>query len=429
MRSIDRLAATGFLLLLAGAGSAAAQPACVYRQLTTTTGDFDYFGLSIDNPGARVAFAVNGDFTGQNADGSPELFYADVEAGTVFQASNSILGTSRDPVISADGLHIFLGSSSDLTGGNADGNLDVFVYDTVSNTFTQLTSTTVVHTLTSIVRDADASRIAFSGMFDPLGFNPDGNSELFLLEVGPVTLSQVTQTNGLGNNSAPSLDGSGTRMAFTSSFDLTGGNADGSSEIFRIDLGTSVITQITSSLTNSFYSTSSPDGTRIYFVSNANFDGTNADGSGELFVADLGAATITALTASPTGSTAPPRVSADGAWVAFPSNADLVGQNVDGSYEIYLLEQASGVITQISNDPTGSSLAAINANGTRVVFESAADYAGGNADGSEELFLYDCLGGGPPAVEVPTLGLAAKLMLAAALGVAALGLLLLRRPA
>jgi Tol biopolymer transport system component len=419
------LRTASWLVLLALADGAAAQVGCSFRQLTTTTGAFDYFGLSLDNAGARVGFSSSGDFTGQNADGNVELFYADVDAGTVTQASNTVTGTNRDALISADGARIFLGSSSDLTGGNADGNLDVFVYDVAGGAFTQLTSTAGVHTLTSIVRDADASQLAFSGMFDPLGSNPDGNSELFLLQTGSSTLSQVTNTSGLGTNAAPSLDGAGTHLALTSNFNLTGGNADGSSEVFRIDLGTSVATQITSSAVDSFYSAATPDGTRILFASQANFDGSNPDGSQELFLADLGPATITALTASATGSTLPPRIAANGAWVAFPSSADLTGQNADGSFEIFLLELATGIFTQLSNDPVGTVFVAINGNGSRVVFASAADLTGGNADGSRELFLYDCLGG-PPAVEVPGLGGPQIVLLALAL--AATALVLLRRP-
>jgi hypothetical protein len=46
------------------------------------------------------------------------------------------------PSINGDGTHIAFTSNRDLTGDNADGNFEIFLYDTESGTFTQVTDTT-----------------------------------------------------------------------------------------------------------------------------------------------------------------------------------------------------------------------------------------------------------------------------------------------
>ncbi len=350
------------------------------------------------------------------------------------QASSTILGTSRDALISADGGRIFLGSSSDLTGGNADGNLDVFVYNVGAGTFTQLTSTTGVHTLSSIVRDADSSQLAFSAMFDPLGSNPDGNSELFLLQTGSQVLSQVTNTNGLGTNRRVLRStAAGTHLVFTSSFNLTGGNADALERGLPArprQLGRD--NQITSSAVNSFYS----DRDRRRHPHPFRLAGELRRQQRRRQPGALAGRSERrrhhhrADRPRPTGSTLAPRVSANGAWVAFPSYADLVGQNADGSFEIFLLEVSSGIFTQISNDPAGGTApAAINGNGSRVVFTSTSRPTPAATPTAARSFSSTTAWGGPPAVEVPTLGQVARFLLALAIAAAALGLLLLRRHA
>jgi hypothetical protein len=83
----------------------------------------------------------------------------------------------------------------------------------------------------------DGSRIVFSTNSDPLGTNADGNFEIFLFDQA-AGLIQLTNTSG-GDNSfapSPSIDLEGRWVVFDFSADLTGGNPDGNFEIFVIDL-------------------------------------------------------------------------------------------------------------------------------------------------------------------------------------------------
>ncbi|MBZ0159098.1 MAG: hypothetical protein K8G79_02970, partial [bacterium] len=82
-----------------------------------------------------------------------------------------------------------------------------------------------------------------------------------------------------------------------------------------------------------------------------------------------------------------PSINADGTRIAFLSNSDLTGGNPDGSNEIFLWTQGSG-LTQITSSTSGvSSNPSINADGTRIAFQSLSDLTGGNPDGNWEIFL------------------------------------------
>jgi len=86
------------------------------------------------------------------------------------------------------------------------------------------------------------------------------------------TTTQITSSIG-GANFGPSINAAGTRIAFISTSDLTGGNADGNNEIFLFDANAPApsITQITNStgggLTTNWEPSINADGTRITFSS------------------------------------------------------------------------------------------------------------------------------------------------------------------
>jgi hypothetical protein len=87
----------------------------------------------------------------------------------------------------------------------------------------------------------------------------------------------------------------------------------------------------------------------------------------------------------------------DGTRVVFESNVDLVGENPDFSREIFLLDSNSGSVVQISDSPipsqgptdSGSILPTIDEEGTRIAFLSNRDETGQNADLNAEVFLCD----------------------------------------
>jgi len=101
-------------------------------------------------------------------------------------------------------------------------------------------------------------------------------------------------------------------LAFTSSADLVGQNADGSLEVFTADLSTTPPTtrQLTSAsgvTKASAFPVLSNDGTTIAFTSDADLlnNGTNSDSNMEIFVANFDGSNLRQLTNTPAGTNGP----------------------------------------------------------------------------------------------------------------------------
>ncbi|HYJ47448.1 MAG TPA: hypothetical protein VEV81_12620, partial [Pyrinomonadaceae bacterium] len=122
-------------------------------------------GISQD--GSRVAFAAKDDPLGTNTDGNSEIFLYD--GATLRQITNTTPAETstrtRDgnfqPSLTDDGRFIAFSSNRNLANQNGDGNLEVFVFDTVSNTFTQLTNTAGVVGATDAKISGDGRRVAY----------------------------------------------------------------------------------------------------------------------------------------------------------------------------------------------------------------------------------------------------------------------------
>ncbi|HEX9543764.1 MAG TPA: hypothetical protein VF955_01185, partial [Pyrinomonadaceae bacterium] len=101
---------------------------------------------AVSQDGSRIAFASKDDPLGTNGDGNSEVFLYD--GAKLVQVTNTspgdlahrIVNGNFQPSISDDGRFIAFASNRDLTNQNADGNLEVFVFDTVALSFTQLTN-------------------------------------------------------------------------------------------------------------------------------------------------------------------------------------------------------------------------------------------------------------------------------------------------
>lgn len=81
----------------------------------------------------------------------------------------------------------------------------------------------------------------------------------------------------------------------------------------------------------------------------------------------------------------------DGSRIAFVSNRDLAGANADGNNEIFLYDAPTATFTQVTatTGSGGVNVPSISADGTRIAFQSSKNLAGGNSDGNNEIFVWD----------------------------------------
>jgi uncharacterized repeat protein (TIGR01451 family) len=295
---------------------------------------------TLDFKGNRVAFWSTGDLdpNGNNIDGNIELFMAEILTGAhsitptqVTSSTGSILGGFNiAPSISADGSRITFFSDRDLTGENGDGSFEIFVYDVVAGALLQITQSRMgINTLPSI--NADGSCIAFASDQNFTGDNGDDNLEIFVYDADnePDPFSQVTTTNK-GINDSPALSADGTHIAFVTTSRWASGNLqnpDGNAEIFLYDAFTQVFTQVTTTEGGiNEHPTINADGTRVVFASNHDFTGENGDGNVEIFMYETDAADYIQITDTNEGSNSYPSINAAGDLIVYAFNQGSVGQ-------------------------------------------------------------------------------------------------------
>jgi uncharacterized repeat protein (TIGR01451 family) len=134
----------------------------------------------------------------------------------------------------------------------------------------------------------------------------------------------------------------------------------------------------------------SDDGMHVLYASNVVTPG-NPDGNAEAYIRDLTNDSLTRITTTVGVGTQAIAISGDGSRAALMSTLDLTGQNADGNQEIFLYDRNTGKLTQIS-DTDGNTInldVDISPDGKRIFWDSTG-YPNGNADGNREIFMYEC---------------------------------------
>src|SRR5437870_11707609 len=160
-------------------------------------------------------------------------------------------GININPSLSGDGRRIAFESTEDLAHASGTDHFRAIRADLASDpaVFTQMAGTRSPAPGIS----QDGSRVSFAAKDDPLGTNPDGNSEIFLLDASNASkLTQVTRTSPgdvanrlMNGNFQPSISDDGRFIAFSSNRDLAGQNSDSNLEIFVYDTLAGSFTQLT----------------------------------------------------------------------------------------------------------------------------------------------------------------------------------------
>lgn len=406
---------TLFALLTICAPVSAADP-CILQQITDSEDGFSGAPV-ISGDGSSIAFTSSADLLGTNPDGGKEVFLWR-PPGELSQLTDTVGSGSGTGDIDEDGNRVVLVSRSDLTGMNPDGRLEVFLWDEATG-LSQVTDSGPFYSQSPSI-DGSGTTIAFSSRADFTGQNGSFGDEIFLWEEG-AGIQQVTDFPN-AHCSFPAVSSDGTHVSLDADPDLLDGSSnrviflwndvDGLTQLTSVAAGTSLVASLDGA------------GGAVAFQSTADLTGGNADGSLEIFRWTL-AEGFLQLTEAPDGLSWTSDVSADGRRVVFHSNADVVGSNEGGNEEIVLWDEEVGVVA-LTDAPFGHSLApSISDDGRRIAFQSGANLTGENADGNTEVFVAVCPASfGPSALEIPTLSPSwvaafALLLAAAASGVLA----------
>ncbi|MDX2031230.1 MAG: hypothetical protein SF339_11195 [Blastocatellia bacterium] len=321
---------------------------------------------------------------------------------------------------SNDGKRLVFDSINDYNGRNVDSNTEIYVYDVETRAIIMITDTKDltdadgkvtrrINNVTPVI-SGDGTKIAFVSNAALGGTtNDDGNTEIYLADLPrgatTATVTRITDTgknsdtevvNEIYTNYTPSISDNGgvisfvsTRKAFNS---VAGGGSaftalkegatnldpDGNAEIFLYDVAGRRYSQVTATrdadaivnfTVRGFNSAPklSGDGRTLAFVSGFNFPGANAnkntDFNGEIHLYKIGdtANTLTQVTDT-TGTAIVPQLTVSGFY------------GIDPSAPMNLLPYGTQPLSR---------------DGSLMVFESAGNYGGNNADKTRELWLYN----------------------------------------
>ena len=361
-----------------------------------STGSCSSFQPSLSADGSMVVFDSDCDPLGSNSDGNREIFIVDKDDWSA-QITTSSSCFNGSPALSADATAVVFESDCDLTGANEDASFEIFSFDSMG--LAQLTDGDSCSSFAPSV-SADATAVVFESDCDLTGGNSDLSSEIFSVTLAGVLTSLTDDSSGsLCGSHGPSVNSDGSVVAFESDCDLAGSNSEELLEIFTVD-GQGTVEQMTVSGEDdcsSFDAAVSGDGSQVVFASNCDFAGTNADGGDEVFRVDsLGA--VEQLTDSSSAACDSGAASVDdgGDIVAFDGFCDPLGENTDGSLEVFFLDD--GGVQQLTEGTSCSADApSLSADGNGVAFVSDCDLTGANGDGGDEIFFLSFCSCGTPA--------------------------------
>jgi uncharacterized protein (TIGR03437 family) len=301
---------------------------------------------AVSQDGSRIAFASTDNPLGTNPDGNSEIFLHD--GARLIQITNTTPSDisartgegNFQPSISDDGRFIAFSSNRSLTGQNADGNFEIYVCDTIDQTFAQLTNSSAVVGATDPKISGNGASVTY------LHRAAESTLQLLLSSRNGSLPARVlsTEAEGLALSPGRAISEDGRRVVWSA---LTASN---SSQVFLFDgrNGNTVrqITTLGARVTDvPLNPTISGDGTRIAFATRRTVNGTgsNSDGSVELYTFDIPSGTLGRVTnLNNSGATAEviSSLNDDGTLIAFNFPRLLSGpvslDVFDNNSEIYL---------------------------------------------------------------------------------------------
>lgn len=406
---------------------------------------------SVSDDGRWIVFTSDG--VGFNADpdlnGKDDIFLRDRISGTTVSVSGGANDWSRSPVVSADGRYVaYVSAATNLVPGQVDpvdnpnnflGDMDVFLFDreTGTNTLVSHAAAAALQAANGVsnapVVSADGRYVAFvSGATNLVAGQTDINldTDVFLWDrdTGVITLVSRTAASATtaGNDDArgPVMSADGRWIAYLSNAtNVTAGQSDSSAtdDLFLFDRDTAtnrLVSRANGSTTQASGRSQdpaiTPDGRFLVFAcTGSNLVASMSDSNSEtdVFLYDrsngsmkLVSARAGVPTSTPSRGSFAPRVSADGNWVVFVSNAFslLVASQDDtnAASDVFLRNVAASTTALVSHQAgnaartaNGESLSpSISADGRWIAFASAGTTLLSpqtDTTGTRDVFLYD----------------------------------------
>ena len=286
---------------------------------------------------------------------------------------DSSVGIGATHALSGNGQRLVFESDNDITGGNPDGNVELFLWDQAAG-ITQLTNTTGSGGYSGADINADGSVIMVIADADITAAGAT-LSELYRWVEG-AGWARLTTTPGALPQVFPGaigIDASGNRLMFTSDGNYVGGNPSGELQIFLWD-SSSGFTQVTNAAPcgpfgSNFGIDLSADGTRVLFSSRCQYGTINTDLQGDIFLWDQ-ASGVTALTDDSVPVGAMGSLNEDGTMAALRSGNDLVNGGYGSGDHLFRWIDGMG-FSQLTTETTYRNPPKIDAVGNHIAYVAA----------------------------------------------------------
>lgn len=329
------------------------------------------YQAKISANGQYVALVSPSGLTADDVDGiTSQIFLYDTRGKTMrllSKATDGALGNAMSayPNVSSDGqVLVFLSSATNLVANDTNETWDLFLRDRKTNKTIRIDVSSSGAQAGSGVTNgttgmsADGRYVAFSSYSDNLVTGDTSSEDVFLRDVkaGQTTRisAPVKQTGFDGQSRYPSVSSDGRFIAFQS----------GSSKLTADDS-----------------------------------DDTNSD----IFVYDRSSKKATKITKNADGNSLLPKISGNGRYVAFMSQAsNLVANDTNGAWDTFVYDRQTDKTARVNVTPQGAQSSGdglfmavgvdVSADGRFISFESAAkDLSGNDTDQSTDVFLRDRL--------------------------------------
>lgn len=332
--------------------------------------DSDSHNVAFSADGAFVAFESYADNLVPNDSGGSDVFVRNQATGSLVRASVTPSGAGGNgysywPSLSANGRYVaFASESNNLVVGDGNGDLDIFRRDLQSGVTTRVSVSS-----SGVESDADATRPFVS---------PDGRYVLFNSEAWNLDVAD------LNNKADPFLhdtQDATTQAAVRSAYGTQGA---GPSRMARID--------------------TTPQGRFVSYISRAsNLVPGDITPLYDVFLRNLDTGVTQRINVTAEGGQANsdgyrPRLSADGRYVGFDSDATNLAGNAGDAFTLdaFLRDRQTGTTELVSVSSGGqagnshSTSPQPSADGRFVAFQSmASNLATGDSNGVYDIFLRD----------------------------------------
>ena len=364
--------------------------------------------------------------------GNGDIFRKNLLTGAIELISVGLGGAaandySSEAAISADGRYVaFTSRASNLvTGDSQNGYRDIFVKDLGAPDGALMCISTGLNGVAGNGASSNAHLgvnaqgrrfVVFESTAPNLAVGNGAYSDIFMKYLDAPNDAPILLTTGLLGLGAdrgsynPQISADGQYVVFESlASNLVGDDGNGITDIFRRNLETGAIQRVSTSSTGAgadqdcYNAQVSANGRYVVFESAAtNLIGDDTQNSTDVFYKDMDTGAIVRVaTGGSGGYVQSARISADGRYVTFQSDADdLVAGDHNNSYDIFRKDMLTGAIERLSTttvaaqgkvQANGSSIKPqVSADGRYVTFASDADnLVAGDGNHSRDIFRHD----------------------------------------